>query len=322
MRVLRVSHSAVVDAWRERERAVARRGVEVRLLSAAAWDEGGSRVRIGPAFRRAGGGASAPSVRTRPCSSTTPGRSGGRSAHEWDVLDIHEEPFALATAEVLLLRRAAPAADALCRLLRAEPRQAAPRSVPVAAAAGPAAAPPAVSVCSTAAGDIVRRRGFPGRPDVVPLGVESPQTSPRRAPGPGPDHRVCGSARRPQGRRRAPRGRGRPERHGARGRGSGSGTRPRCATARRGRTWPDASASSVRSRASRSPRSTRASTCSRCRRARPPAWVEQFGRVAVEAMAHGVPVVASDSGALPDVVGDAGLLRSARTTPSPCAKAL
>jgi glycosyltransferase involved in cell wall biosynthesis len=39
-----------------------------------------------------------------------------------------------------------------------------------------------------------------------------------------------------------------------------------------------------------------------------PNWAEQFGRVLIEAMATGVAVVASDSGAIGEVVGDAGLL--------------
>jgi glycosyltransferase involved in cell wall biosynthesis len=39
-----------------------------------------------------------------------------------------------------------------------------------------------------------------------------------------------------------------------------------------------------------------------------PNWKEQFGRVIVEAMACGVPVIGSSSGAIPDVVGDAGLV--------------
>jgi len=39
-----------------------------------------------------------------------------------------------------------------------------------------------------------------------------------------------------------------------------------------------------------------------------PNWQEQFGRVLVEAMACGVPVVGSDSGEIPNVIGDAGLI--------------
>jgi glycosyltransferase involved in cell wall biosynthesis len=40
----------------------------------------------------------------------------------------------------------------------------------------------------------------------------------------------------------------------------------------------------------------------------PPLHTEQFGRVLVEAMAAGVPVVGSSSGAIPEVIGDAGLV--------------
>lgn len=37
-------------------------------------------------------------------------------------------------------------------------------------------------------------------------------------------------------------------------------------------------------------------------------WKEQFGRVLIEAMACGVPVIGAESGAIPEVVGEAGLL--------------
>jgi glycosyltransferase involved in cell wall biosynthesis len=39
-----------------------------------------------------------------------------------------------------------------------------------------------------------------------------------------------------------------------------------------------------------------------------PNWKEQFGRMLIEGMACGVPVIGSDSGEIPNVIGDAGLI--------------
>lgn len=44
-------------------------------------------------------------------------------------------------------------------------------------------------------------------------------------------------------------------------------------------------------------------------------WKEQFGRVIIEAMASKVAVIGSDSGAIPDVIGDAGLIFAEDDTP-------
>jgi glycosyltransferase involved in cell wall biosynthesis len=39
----------------------------------------------------------------------------------------------------------------------------------------------------------------------------------------------------------------------------------------------------------------------------PSLFMESFGRVAAEAMINGIPVIASNRGALPEVIGDAGI---------------
>jgi glycosyltransferase involved in cell wall biosynthesis len=52
-----------------------------------------------------------------------------------------------------------------------------------------------------------------------------------------------------------------------------------------------------------------------------PSWKEQFGRVIIEAHACATPVIGSDSGAIPDVVGEAGLIVSEQN-PAALAQAL
>ncbi|MEO7235205.1 MAG: glycosyltransferase, partial [Lapillicoccus sp.] len=167
MRVLRISHSGVVGAWRHRERAIAALGVDLHLVSAAVWDEGGAPVRLEPLPGEAVEGIA--TIGSHPALFLYDPRPLWRLLDEtWDLLDLHEEPFSLATAEILALRalRRQRAPYVVYSAQNLEKRLPAPfrllqRRV-LRAASG-------VSVCNVEAGEILKRRGFPGRPDVIPL---------------------------------------------------------------------------------------------------------------------------------------------------------
>ena len=225
-----------------------------------------------------------------------------------DLLDLHEEPFALATAEILALRALmrSRVPYVLYSAQNIDKRYPAPfrwfESYALRHAAG-------AYVCNAEAGEILVRKGLAGPVELIPLGVDIDKFTPadRNAPA---ETAVIGYV-------------GRLERH------KGVGVLLRAVADEPGwslRITGDGPESAnlealarelgIRDRVAFLGFAEGEQLAQRYREldalavpSIPTAgWLEQFCRVAVEAMASGVPVVASETGAIPDVVGSAGVL--------------
>lgn len=327
MRVLTISHSAVVDASRERERALRRRGLQVDLLSAKVWDEGGQMVPLVPRP-----GEQVVGVRTVGSHPAlflyAPGPLWRAFGRPHDVLDIQQEPFALVTGEILVLRTVRRAWDRLLgRRHRRVPyltssAQSLDKRYPFPFGAMERAVlrhADGMHTCNDDAVAIARRKGATCPVVNIPLGVDLSLFTP------GPDDQapsrpgsVVGYA-------------GRLVVH----KGVDVLIRAVLDDERLTLRIAGAGPQEAELRALAAPAGDRIvflgslsapdlvelyreidvlavpslSTEHHAPSRRPAHGVlEQFGRVVVEAMACGTPVVASRVGALPDVVGDAGIL--------------
>ncbi|WP_237565909.1 glycosyltransferase [Ornithinimicrobium cerasi] len=312
MRVLRLFHSGVMTAWRARERGLRGLGHDVRLLSARRWNEGGTVLTLTPhAMEPVGSVVPVSTVGTHPALFAYDPRPLWRAMGErWDLIDLHEEPFAVSTLQALVIRRLRRnrAPYALYSAQNLEKRYPLPFRWWERWALRHASA---VIVCNTEAGEICRRKGFPGVPDVIPLGVDVERFYPadrqppvkespvqvgyvgRLAPHKGVDVLLDAVAAHPELALTVV-GAG-PQGDELRQRAAEPGLRERVRFA--GTATQDELPGLLQTMDVLAVPSLTT-----------PGWVEQFGRVVVEAMAAGVPVVVSQSGALPDVVGKAGLL--------------
>jgi glycosyltransferase involved in cell wall biosynthesis/GT2 family glycosyltransferase len=308
VRVLRISHSAAVADWRGRERSLRALGMDLRLLSARRWHAGGAETSLEPG----------PEDEAIPVG--TWGRHPALFLYDprplwrelgatYDVIDVHEEPFALATAEVLLLRwlRRNDAPVVLYTAQNLYKRYPPPfrwlERYALRHASG-------ISACNTAAAAIAESKGFAGRARVIPLGVDLDRYAARAEPSAPRGSVVTGFVGRlvpEKGLQTLLDAADREPRLSVRIAGAGPMAADlRAAIAARGL------ADRMHLLGAIAPDSVPAFYSTLDVLAVPSipraGWTEQFGRVAVEAMAAGVPVVSSDAGALADVVGGAGVI--------------
>ncbi|HEY0260593.1 MAG TPA: glycosyltransferase [Lacisediminihabitans sp.] len=309
MRVLRVAHHAPVSAWRQRERELRLLGVDLTLISAKRWNGGGRIVRLEPGEDTFVRGAR--TIGTHPSVFLFDPLPIWRALGEGpDLIDLHEEPNALATAEVLTLRwlRRSRAPYVLYSAQNIRKTYPFPfRMFERLSLRGASAA----YVCNREAGEILNDKGLAGRAVYLPLGVDLDAFGAADRPPPAA-HAVIGYI-------------GRLEPHKGVDvlldaiaphpewtlRITGDGSERKELTDR-------AKELGIEHRVEFLGFTDGAGLGARYREldvlavpSRPtPGWREQFGRVVVEGMASGVPVVASASGALPEVVGEAGVLCS------------
>jgi glycosyltransferase involved in cell wall biosynthesis len=311
LRVLRLFHGGVVESWRARERELSSQGCDLTLVSARRWNQGGNVVTL-----RAQVGEDVVGARTigrHPYVFLFDPRPIVRELRrrQLDVIDVHEEPASLAALEIRMLRRVFQRRAAIVfygaqNITKRYPppfRWIERGSLRVAAGA---------YCCNVEAARIFRQKGLRSPAHVIGLGVDLERFStPRRntprenlAPfrlgyvgrieerkgvavlleavrhlqdvrldlyGDGPD----------RARLEAAAG---GDEYGGRVTFQGFVDEGNLPT-----VYPRFDALAVPS-------------------LRTEQWVEQFGRVAIEAMAAGVPVIASDDGGLAEVVDGAGVL--------------
>ncbi len=314
VRVLRVYHSGVVEEYRERERLLRdRHGYDVHLVCPPCWPEGGSTVQATPD----------PELPVH----MVPVRGRRHPILFWyasapfrrvlgevrpQIVDLHEEPYSLAVAAALRAIGREAAGARVCmytaqNILKRYPppfRQFERRAYAAAAAAYP---------CSSEAGEVLRAKGFGGELHVLPLGVSLVEPAPpptaseadgrvragflgRLVPEKGAEVAVRAFARAADGLDASLElvGAG-PQEAQLRELVAQLGLGSRVAFAG-AVSQEDALERIRRYDAVVVPSLTQEN------------WKEQFGRVAAQALAAGTPVVASNSGSLPEVLGGCGEL--------------